>query len=64
MPEQTPFASTQDDIDRIIDDWHDGHIDTPSLHEALGWTLGQYMSWVETTIIPQNTQTPTDQIDD
>jgi hypothetical protein len=46
------FASEPEQIDDIIDEWHDGKIECEHLHEALGWTCEQYKSWVETSVIP------------
>jgi hypothetical protein len=34
-----------DDIDDLIDEWHEGDYDMP-LHQFLGMTWGEYTTWV------------------
>jgi hypothetical protein len=45
-------AKTDEEIDDIIDKWHDGEINTDMLHDALGWTWEEYARWLIEGLIP------------
>lgn len=38
---------SDDEINDIIDEWHDGKHPGKSLHEALGWTWEEYAAWLQ-----------------
>lgn len=44
-------------IDDLLDQWHDQYTDIP-LHEYLGMTWGEYMTWVETNSVPSDYTPP------
>ena len=40
-------------IEKMIEDWHfNGAGEGQELHEYLGWTWEEYVTWVNTGIIP------------
>ena len=46
---------TDEEIDNLIDEWHNDQETTLSLHEYLGWTWEQYARYVESGTIPEET---------
>lgn len=43
---------TDEEIDNLIDEWHNDPRITKPLHEFLGWTWLEYKRWVERGIKP------------
>lgn len=43
---------TSEELNDLIDAWHDGPDTDQALHEYLGWTWEQYVTWVETDVMP------------
>lgn len=38
----------EEQINQVIEQWHEGRRPEPTIHEALGWTLQEYIEWFET----------------
>lgn len=43
---------TSEELNDLIDAWHDRPDTGQELHEYLGWTWEQYATWVETDTMP------------
>jgi hypothetical protein len=48
---------TEDDLDDLVDAWHNSPDDGVPLHEHLGMTWGEYAEWTRTGEVPQRLTT-------
>lgn len=44
---------TKQQIEQIVEDWHQGNLEAETLHEALGWTWEEYKIWAATDVAPE-----------
>lgn len=45
-------------INNKIEEWHNHRVSLHAIHEHLGWTREEYVTWVEKKIIPEKKPLP------
>lgn len=47
-------ASTQEEVERKVEEWHEDATIKVTLADYLGWTEQEYKIWLETNTLPQD----------
>lgn len=45
-------TARRSNLDRLVDEWHNGAGAEEALHEYLGWTWDEYRAYVERGVFP------------